>query len=436
MDTIFALSSGILPSGVAIIRVSGDETVNIVKSLTSHRIPKPRFMQYSKFITPHGDFIDTGMVVYFKKPHSFTGEDLAEFHIHGSIATVSLFLKTLEMFKNCRMATAGEFSQRSFLNGKIDLIQAESLADLLEAETEAQRKLTITGTSKQLTALYTDWREKLLISMAYLTSVLDFSEDEDINLLDTDLIWKELNYLVKSIENHLFYAQSSEIIKNGLKIVLVGKPNAGKSSLLNKICNKDIAIVSDIPGTTRDILEGQLILNDIKVFFYDTAGIRKTSDAIEILGIDKTKKYIEEADIIFYIKDINDTSSDIYYSDKNIWKINTKCDVSRETSNNNYEFFISIYNDSSIENLLRAISKHLNKYLPKQGDILPVRHRHINLLKSTIYDIKIAIQKEELPIEIRAEYIRSAAHYMGKIIGKVDIENILDVVFSKFCIGK
>lgn len=436
MDTIFALSSGILPSGVAIIRISGDETVNIVKCLTSSKLPKARFMQYSKFITPQGSVIDTGMVVYFKKPHSFTGEDSAEFHIHGSKATVSLFLKTLSMFKNCRMATAGEFSQRSFLNGKMDLIQAESLADLLEAETEAQRKLTIAGTSKQLTALYSDWRQKLLKSMAYLTSILDFSDEEDVNDLNTDFIWDELKDLVKSIENHLFYAQSSEIIKNGLKIVLVGKPNAGKSSLLNKICGKDIAIVSEIPGTTRDILEGKLILNDINVFFYDTAGIRNTNDIIEILGIDKTKKYIEEADLIFYMKDINDLDNDISNFDKPVWKLNTKCDVSRETSNNKYEFFISIYNEDSIKNILCAISKYLDKYIPKQGDILPARHRHINLLKYTIHDIKIAIEREELPIEIRAEYIRSAAYHIGKIIGKVDIENVLDVVFSKFCIGK
>lgn len=437
MNTIFALSSGFLPSGVAIIRVSGKQTAKIVQDITKNSLPKPRYFKYTKFYTETDELIDTGMVVFFKKPFSFTGEDCAEFHIHGSKATVALFLEVLSNFKYSRMALAGEFSQRAFLNGKMDLLQAESLADLLEAETEAQRKLTIAGTTKQLSELYIKWRNILLNSMASLTAILDFSEEEDVNYIDNTKIWDSLKELVYSIEKHISYAKCSDIIQNGLKIVLIGKPNVGKSSLLNKICNKDIAIVSDIEGTTRDILEGKLILNGINVFFYDTAGLRKTTDAIEKLGINKTKNYIKEADIIFHLSDISDINDNSNIEIKNnIWKINTKCDVSRETLKNKNEFYISIYNDNSILELIEAVKTHIKQFKPKYNDILPAKQRHINLLKQTIYDINIAINENNLPIEIRAEYIRNATQHIGRIIGTVDVESILDVVFSKFCIGK
>ena len=436
MDSIFALSSGNLPSGIAVLRVSGSETIKIIEALTSNSAPSPRYMQYTSFFTEYGELIDKGMVVYFKAPYSFTGEDSAEFHIHGSKASVNLFLSTLSNFKNCRLANPGEFSQRAFQNGKIDLIQAESLADLIEAETEAQRKLTMSGTSKQLSLLYNKWRQLLIDHMAMLTSILDFSEEEDINAIDDKKIWLNLKQLVISIEKHLYYTQATDIIKNGLKIVLIGKPNVGKSSLLNKLCYKDIAIVSDIEGTTRDVLEGKIILNNIEIYFYDTAGIRETSDVIEQLGIEKANEYIEQSDIIFYLKDINDKSDFSINYKKPIWKIFTKCDVSRETFNQDNIFYISIYNDKSIKNLLDSISAYVKNIMPKSGEILPIKQRHINLLKNTIHDINFAIEHNNLPIEIRAEYIRSASYNIGKIIGKIDIENILDVVFSKFCIGK
>lgn len=434
MSTIFAVSSGSLPSGVAIIRISGEETIKIVETITKASISEPRYLKYTKFYTIGGDLIDTGMVVFFKSPNSFTGEDCAELHIHGSKPVVSLLLNELSKFNNSRIALAGEFSRRAFLNGKIDLIQAEALADLLEAETEAQRKFTVAGTSKQLSQLYENWRNELLNALAYLTALLDFSEEEDINYLDTSHIWNNLKKLSNAIERHVAYAKCSDIIKNGLKIVLVGKPNAGKSSLLNKICNKDIAIVSEIEGTTRDILEGKLIIEDINVFFYDTAGLRETEDTIEQLGIIKTQNYIEEADIIFYLQDINDKNIIEHNFSNPVWKINTKCDVSRETSTT--EFYISIYDEASINHLLNAIKQHIEQFKPKYTDILPAKHRHINLLNESIYDINKAIIEEKLSIELRTEYIRNAAQHIGKIIGKVDIENILDIVFSKFCIGK
>ena len=435
-DTIYSLASGALPSAIAIIRISGPQTLSIIASMTGLD-PRPNHMYYTNLNTQNGELIDTVMMVFFKKPHSFTGEDSAEFFLHGSKPIINLFMEELAKFPGVRPSELGEYSRRSFYNGKMDLIEAESLADLYEAETEAQRKLSIKGTSKELSKLYNSWRNEILEAMAYITAELDFSQEEDIASLDNTAIWKKLENLANSITTHLSFAKTSDIIKNGYKVALIGKPNAGKSSLFNKICGKNTAIVTEIPGTTRDVIEGKLNLAGLDVFFFDTAGIRETEDKVEKIGVERSKEKIEEADLIFYLKDINDTENLELPNNKEIWQIYTKQDVSRETSAiESNIFYTSIYNNESIENLKIALQNHIKHLLPEYGAMLPVKQRHIYLLQETINNLKEAIEKNYLPIEIRVEFIRNAANNIGQIIGKIDVENILDIIFSKFCVGK
>ncbi|WJW79493.1 tRNA uridine-5-carboxymethylaminomethyl(34) synthesis GTPase MnmE [Bartonella sp. TP] len=441
METIYALSSGSLPCAIAIIRVSGPNTRNIVQSITANIVIKPRYMHYAALKTATNEILDYGMVAYFPAPNSFTGEDCAEFHLHGSKAVVAAFLTELSFYKNTRQAFAGEFSRRAFMNGKIDLVQAESLADLLEAETESQRRLSILGASKQTTQLYANWRELLLKAMAFIEAELDFSTEEDIAAFDNNKIWQNIADLAKQLRTHLSFVKISNIMQNGLKIVIIGPPNAGKSSLINKLCGRELAIVTPQAGTTRDVIEGKLILHGVEVFLFDTAGLRDTEDEIEKIGINKALDQLQNADIVFYIHDATGESTvNIPKISAPIWFINNKIDKTNinllnvpECSKN---FAISIKNDIGIARLREALELYLLEYLPKYGTIIPAKQRHIELLQKTLDSLDLAIASIDLPTEIRAEYLRIAASDLGKIIGKIDVENILDIVFSQFCIGK
>lgn len=441
METIYALSSGSLPCAIAIIRVSGPNTRHIIHSIATNIDIKPRYMHYAEFKTKAGEILDYGMVTYFRGSNSFTGEDCAEFHLHGSKAVVAAFLAELSQYKDTRQAFAGEFSRRAFINGKIDLVQAEALADLLEAETESQRRLSILGASKQTTQLYDNWRNLLLQAMAFIEAELDFSTEEDVAAFDNNKIWQNISALAEQLKTHLSFVKISNIMQNGLKIVIIGAPNAGKSSLINKLCGRDLAIVTSQAGTTRDIIEGKLILHGVEVFLFDTAGLRETNDEIEKIGINKALDHLQNADIVFYIYDVTgDSALDIPATTAPIWFINNKIDKDNITLVNVPEcsknFAISIKDDIGIIQLREALELYLLEYLPKYGTIIPAKQRHIELLQKTLDSLNLAIAKTALPTEIRAEYLRLAASDLGKIIGKIDVENILDVVFSQFCIGK
>ncbi len=265
MDTIFAVSSGLLPSGVAVIRLSGPHVINIVKTLCGF-LPKARFMHYGNLTARDGSFLDSALTVFFPAPHSFTGEDCAEFHLHGGKAVVNRFLDELSTFAGCRMAEAGEFSRRAFMEGKLDLVQAEGLADLIEAETESQRRLAIMGTSGRLTALYRDWRSKLMKARAFIEVELDFADETDVPNSVSDKIWKDVENLRTSLQKHIDEGERASILRDGLQIVIAGAPNSGKSSIMNRLAGKPVAIVTDEAGTTRDALEIRLVLGGIPIF--------------------------------------------------------------------------------------------------------------------------------------------------------------------------
>ena len=296
-DTIVALSSGRLPSGIAIVRISGPQTRFAVETIAG-ALPEPRRATFSRLRTPLGETIDSGLLLFFPGPGSFTGEDLAEFQVHGGKAVVAALLQALTSLPGIRHAEAGEFTRRAFLNGKLDLIESEALADLISSETEAQRRLAVSNASGAQSGLYAGWRRRIIHAMAMIEAELDFSDEADIPGSVADQVWADVLALRQEIEDHVKGYHQAEIIRDGYDVVIVGAPNAGKSSLLNALAQRDAAIVSDEPGTTRDLVELSLDLNGVKVRLTDTAGIRDAAGKVEAIGIERALGRAKSADLV------------------------------------------------------------------------------------------------------------------------------------------
>lgn len=434
-DTIFALSSGRLPSGVAVLRISGPQTGFVVETICQ-KTPEVRKAVYCRFKDPHGEILDSGLVIYFAGPNSFTGEDCAEFHIHGGIAVVEKFLETLSDFKNCRLAEAGEFTRRAFANGKMDLTMAEGLADLISSETETQRRLAQQVASGAQRNLYMEWRQKIIQSRAFIEAELDFADEGDVPGSVSDRIWEEMRLFTSIIEKHIEDGKRGSMLRDGFHIVIIGAPNAGKSSLMNLLAARDVAIISDEAGTTRDLLEVKLNLNGVVSYITDTAGIRETEGKIEKIGIQRAKDKAIEADLILYIEDasepiIVETSE----FSAPVWKIGNKADLSNN-QNISYKYMISAKSGEGVSILLNDLTGFITEKTKLQSDVVPTRRRHIDLLNKCKTEIHNAYINDRLPLELRAENLRHASQYLGRITGDVDVEDILDVVFSQFCIGK
>ncbi|MBX3596564.1 MAG: tRNA uridine-5-carboxymethylaminomethyl(34) synthesis GTPase MnmE [Rhizobiaceae bacterium] len=429
-DTIFALSSGALPSGVALIRVSGSRVRDILMSICG-LVPQPRLAHYCKISSPEGDEIDRGLVMFFENPRSFTGEDVAELHLHGGRAVVARMLNVLAAFSGVRQAEQGEFTKRAFLNGKLDLTEAEALADLIEAQTEAQRRFALLNAGGGQKELYESWRTQLISSRALLEAELDFSDQEDVPGSVSDSVLADLSHLVRSIEEHIATFHRAEIIRDGFDVVIVGAPNAGKSSLLNALTRRDVALVSDEPGTTRDLIEVALDLNGIKVRVTDTAGIREGAGKVETLGIERAKERASKADLVLHLRDLTSAGPIDEFPDA--VKIGTKADLFDAISG---DLVISTQTGQGISALLDLIERRARDALGRQGDLLPSRERHISLLKNAVGHLRDALGGYGGLVELQAEALRYASDEVGKVTGRVDVEDILDVIFSRFCIGK
>ena len=435
MDTIFALSSGKLPSGVAVIRVSGDMTQTIVKTLLG-KVPAPRLMTYGKLTSREGEFLDNALTVFFSSPHSFTGEDSVEFHLHGGKAVVDRFLNELEKFDSCRLAEPGEFSRRAFINGKLDLTEAEGLADLIEAETESQRRLAIMGATGKLAALYREWRNNLIKARAMIEAELDFSDEEDVPGSVSEIVWDNLRNLSRSISEFVEKSERVASMRDGIKIVIAGAPNAGKSSIINKLSGFDVAIVTDEAGTTRDALETRIVIDGYQILLTDTAGLRETENKVEKLGIEVAYNRLKDADLVLLVDDLsNPVPIELPETDADIWHVGNKVDLAKG-SLEKWPIQFSTKTGEGFDAFVKAIASFCSCFSYDVGEVVTARKRQLTLLKTAISEIDHAIRYEERDLSLRAEHLRLAADSLGRITGDIDVEDILDVIFSQFCIGK
>ena len=434
-DTIFALSSGRLPSGVAVVRISGPQVRFVIETIIGKMI-EPRHAAYKTFRTRNGDAIDRGLALFFPGPNSFTGEDCAEFHLHGGIAVVEKLLEELGSFPNCRIAEAGEFTRRAFTNGKMDLTIAEGLADLIAAETEGQRRLALQVASGAQRQLYTEWRQRLVRARALIEAELDFADESDVPGSVSGQVWEQLKSLQGEIGRHIESGKRAAMLRDGLHVVIAGAPNAGKSSLLNFLAGREIAIISDEAGTTRDLLEVKLNLGGIPVYVTDTAGLRETTSKVEKIGIDRARERAAEADLVLLLEDMqNPIAVSLDNGGADVWTIGTKADLGTG-DRAAWQYLISTKTADGLSHLLEALQAFAEERIGLINDAVPTRQRHINLLQSTISEIDTAAERDDLPLELRAENMRRASQYLGRITGDVDVEEILDVIFSQFCIGK
>lgn len=433
-DTIFALSSGRLPSGVAVVRASGPQVRFVIETIIGAQI-EPRHAYYKIFRSRNGEPIDRGLALFFPGPNSFTGEDCVEFHLHGGIAVVEKLLQELGELPGCRIAEAGEFTRRGFANGKMDLTIAEGLADLIAAETEGQRRLALQVASGAQRQLYTEWRAQLIRARAFIEAELDFADESDVPGSVAEQVWASLKTLQHDIQQHIEGGKRAAMLRDGLHVVIAGAPNAGKSSLLNFLAGREVAIISDEAGTTRDLLEVKLDLGGIPVYVTDTAGLRETASAVEKIGIERARERASEADLVLLLEDMSNPLPAVLEADVDVWRIGTKADLKSERSGS-WRYRISTRTGEGLDELLQALQGFAEARIGQINDAVPTRQRHINLLRSTITEIETAIGREDLPLELRAENMRRASHFLGRITGDVDVEEILDVIFSQFCIGK
>lgn len=437
-DTIFALSSGGLPSGVAVIRLSGPRAVQAVLGLCG-REPPPRRASLLSIRNRNGEKLDEGIILIFPGPNSFTGEDCAELQIHGGRATVKAVLSELSTMDGLRPAEAGEFSRRAFLNGRMDLVEVEGLADLIVAETEMQRRLAAEQSSGGLSKLYDSWAKRLTHARAMIEAELDFADEDDVPGSVAETIWHDMRRLEQEILNHLSGARAGEIVRDGLKVVIVGPPNAGKSSLLNHLARRDVAIVTEIPGTTRDVLHVDLDLDGFAVRLYDTAGLRETDDLVEQEGIRRTQRSMAEAHLVLLLTATDNTDWTSFLSEYAgpVIRVGTKADVRDESwLRSGVDVMISVRTGEGMEALLDLVGRHLPDLDRGSALALPTRQRHADSLSSARDHIEAALSADGRGLDIQAEHLRLAGQGLGRVTGRVDVENLLDVIFSEFCIGK
>src|SRR6056300_1738703 len=442
--TIYALSSGPGVSGIAVIRISGQETSKAIELLTGKPVPNPRMATLRKINKINtSELIDEGIILWFPGPESYTGEDMAEIQVHGSKAVVDALHSTISNIENCRLAEPGEFTKLAFQNGKINLLKAESIADLISSETEIQRQQAIKTMNGKSADQFNFLREKLLKILSHVEAKIDFP-DEDLPNDILKEIKKSSDEVILSIKKILNDQKVGERIREGFKIAIIGPTNAGKSSLLNHLSKRDVAIVSEIAGTTRDVIETHLNIDGYPVVVSDTAGIRDSKDEIEKKGIKLALDKAENADlklIIVDAKSIDFKGVLRKLMDENAILVVNKSDLLKKDISSEIKNFehvlISVKNNLNIENLILKIKDKLkNKFITNE-DILITRERHRQHLEQSLNYLKNFEEKNEAEdFDKAAEDLRLATRHLGMIVGKVDVEEILGSIFNDFCIGK
>ncbi len=442
--TIYALSSGSGTSGIATIRVSGKFAKKVVEKLTNSQIPEPRVATLKKinYINTN-ELIDEGIIIWFPGPKSYTGEDMAEFHVHGSLAVVQAIQNSISEIEGCRIAEPGEFTKLAFQNNKINLLKAESIADLISSETEIQRRQAVKIMTGKSAERFNSWRDGLVKVLANVEAKIDFP-DEDLPADILKNIKTNINEIKNEIKKTLNDQKVGERIREGFKIAIVGPPNAGKSSLLNYLSNKEAAIVSEIAGTTRDVIEVHLNINGLPVIISDTAGIRSSKDEIEKKGIKLALQKAEDADLNIVIIEPKSGFFTGFLKDlltsKSILVIN-KSDLNENLMLEEFKkykpIYISIKKEKNLNLLITEIKNKLKHQFHNSENILITRERHRQNLEKCVEHLQNFDDKNNLEeFDKASEDLRLAIRHLGTITGKVDVEEILDSIFNDFCIGK
>ena len=442
--TIYALSSGPGISGIAVVRVSGNQSRIILTALTDQPFPKKRLATLKKIKNNKtNEIIDEGIVVWFPGPNTYTGEDMVEFHVHGSKAVIEELQNVISKFENCRLAEPGEFTKLAFQNNKINLLKAESIGDLIASETELQRKQALRIMSGDSSKKFNIWREELIKILADIEAKIDFP-DEDISADISKEIKSESEKIKNQIKKTLDDDSVGEIIREGFKIAIIGPPNVGKSSLLNYLSKREAAIVSEKAGTTRDVIEIHLDIGGFPVIISDTAGIRDSSDEIESRGVKLAIRRAEDADLNIILLDPKNLDFKGFFkhkiTGKSIIAIN-KSDLGKENlkklDKNINPIFISVKEDNNIDKLIDEIKLKLKNQFLKTENVLITRSRHRQHLKECYKHLNSFLEKKNnQEFDKAAEDLRLSIRHLGTIVGRVDVEEILGSIFENFCIGK
>lgn len=435
-QTIFALSSGRPPSAIAIVRVSGPEAGTVVIALAGKMLT-PRMATRALLRDAKGQPIDDAVVLWFPGPASATGEDVAEYHVHGGRAVLAALFATLADFENLRAAEPGEFTRRAFENGKLDLTEAEGLDDLIHADTDRQRRQALRQLKGLLGDRARDWRARIIEASALIEAGIDFSDEGDV---PTELIAPALvkiKALLSEIEEVLAAQGQSERLRDGLVVAIAGPPNVGKSTLMNQLARREVAIVSPHAGTTRDVIEVQLDLDGYPVTVIDTAGIRETDDPVEQEGVRRARARAAEADLVLWLADAAE-KADAQIGAAPVWLVRNKIDLVRPNGQGKarIEFRISARRGDGLPELISALVEFAQGYFGAIEGGLISRTRQRKLLGEAAASLRRSIDVVGRGEELAAEELRAAAHSLGKLLGRVDVEDILDVIFREFCVGK
>jgi tRNA modification GTPase len=447
-DTIFALSSGQPPAAIAVVRISGPRAGSALEALIG-RVPQPRRAVLARVRDPEtGEVIDSGLALWFPGPASETGEDIAELQLHGGRAVVAGVLAALGRLDGLRLAEPGEFTRRAFENGRLDLTEVEGLADLIYAETEAQRRQAYRQLRGALGERAEGWRTQLIEALALVEARIDFADEGDVpdDLLTPALL--AARKLRDDIAAALADERRGERLREGLVVAIAGPPNAGKSSLLNRIARREAAIVTPFPGTTRDVIEVHLNLDGYPVTVLDTAGIRASDDPVEQEGVRRAQARAAAADLVLWVLDASREGSDRREAtraghDRPVWTVRNKVDLLDSDSERlscaavEAAFSLSALTGAGVDTLLASLSEFVAAALGPAESAVVTRERHRKALQETLMALDRAIAQDDPgQEEILAEDLRLAARALGRLTGRVDVEDVLDVIFRDFCIGK
>jgi tRNA modification GTPase len=442
-QTIFALSSGRPPSAIAIVRLSGPRAGAALLNLAG-KMPKPRSAMRLQLRDPGGQPIDDAVVLWFPGPGSATGEDVAEFHVHGGRAILAALFAVLSTFENVRPAEPGEFTRRAFENGKLDLAAAEALDDLIHADTDRQRRQALRQLKGLLGEKAGDWRARIIEASALIEAGIDFSDEGDVPVELIAPALAKITSLLGEIQQTLAAQGRSERLREGLVVAISGPPNVGKSTLINLLARRDVAIVSPHAGTTRDIIEVQLDLDGYPVTVIDTAGIRETDDPVEQEGVRRARMRAAEADLVLWMTDARQVQQDIEASESArsapVWLVRNKIDLGENVgaggSAGGIVFGISASRGDGVGDLVAALVDFAKHYLGSGEGGLIGRERQRKLLEQTASSLERSISVVEQGEELTAEELRAASDSLGRLLGRVDVEDVLDAIFRDFCVGK